>query len=917
MPSASQELPTKEQNLFRKIGRCYENKQYKKALSYSKEILQSFPEHGETLAMRGLVLASVGKTSEARDFILLGLKKNIKSFVCWQVFGYFQRLECNYVDAIKAYRNALKWDSENLSILRDLSVLEIQTRDFDGLKETRYKILMSKPSQRISWVGYAISCHLVKEIDIAVNILREFDKIEQSGNVDRETSQILLYENYILCENNRLEEAAVHIENNQNRIVDSTALFEIKANIEYLRENYQLSFEHYMKLLDLNPENHQYFERLIECSDKLNRDRILFLYDIRAKFPKSLMLAKLLLKYLDGDDFQSLLLSILSKYLLKGSPSVFKTFFVPAAPKAEIFQSVLLKVEKDFQSANQQTALVWTWFALAEMNLHFCEISKAIKYVDYILTHTPTLVEAYVIRAKILKRCGSIAEACLWIVEGQLMDTADKYINSKCTKYLLRNNELDRAEKMIAKFLKDVMTPSEYLSETQCLWYSLETARANFRLRNYGESLRKCYDIIKHYNKYIENEYDFHTYCLRRVTICSYVDTLKFDDHIYENRLYIDAALLASKIYIRLYDRKIRACSATDSKSINDSSTLSSELKKQLSKQKKKEAQLFNQQQRQQEQSKHKKIADHSKKASDTNRALPAVTISSDKFASELENTDNPLDEAFKLLTPLVNCRFANSKLQLMAFEIFVRQERLLPSLRALFTMKRCCKVSLSDLDCQLIRFQLAFQRIKSSIDDIEKEVIQHLISEFQVDLDSKIDLTQSVINILQSRNSIDHKIYALRLANQLESPQSLENIIDMFVEQLEQMTLNFNDRENCEELYRDIVDDKLVPENRLSTIKRIFHSKFEHSDVFKSDSQMDELKKSLNSFEENDVLVTAVIRNNDDVDCGHDCSNDAIDYINDFVNCNNIIDCNKVIVVPTTTLLIETTALLIAKTTL
>jgi peptide alpha-N-acetyltransferase len=47
-----------------------------------------------------------------------------------------QRSDKKYDEAIKCYRNALKWDPENIQILRDLSLLQIQMRDLEGYKVT-------------------------------------------------------------------------------------------------------------------------------------------------------------------------------------------------------------------------------------------------------------------------------------------------------------------------------------------------------------------------------------------------------------------------------------------------------------------------------------------------------------------------------------------------------------------------------------------------------------------------------------------------------------------------------------------------------------------------------------------------------------------------------------------------------------
>lgn len=52
----------------------------------------------------------------------------------WHVYGLLQRSDKKYDEAIKCYRNALKWDKDNLQILRDLSLLQIQMRDLEGYR---------------------------------------------------------------------------------------------------------------------------------------------------------------------------------------------------------------------------------------------------------------------------------------------------------------------------------------------------------------------------------------------------------------------------------------------------------------------------------------------------------------------------------------------------------------------------------------------------------------------------------------------------------------------------------------------------------------------------------------------------------------------------------------------------------------
>ena len=133
-------------------------KQYKNGLKFSRQILSNpkFSEHGgdnyyllersqfiflismypytETLAMKGLIMNCLGRREEAYDLVKKGLKNDLRSHVCWHVFGLLQRSDKKYDEAIKCYRNALKWDKDNVQILKDLSLLQIQMRDLEGFR---------------------------------------------------------------------------------------------------------------------------------------------------------------------------------------------------------------------------------------------------------------------------------------------------------------------------------------------------------------------------------------------------------------------------------------------------------------------------------------------------------------------------------------------------------------------------------------------------------------------------------------------------------------------------------------------------------------------------------------------------------------------------------------------------------------
>ena len=53
-----------------------------------------------------------------------------------------------------------------------------------------------------------------------------------------------------------------------------------------------------------------------------------------------------------------------------------------------------------------------------------------------------------------LQHAGDISEAVHWLDEAQSLDMADRYINSKCAKYMLRAGRIADAELMCSKFTR-------------------------------------------------------------------------------------------------------------------------------------------------------------------------------------------------------------------------------------------------------------------------------------------------------------------------------------------------------------------------------------------------------------------------------------------------------------------------------
>lgn len=96
--------------------------------------------------MRGLFLNHLDNKAEAYESVKKGLRCNLFSPIStltrvqldssqrrvgWHVYGLLYRSDKNYEEAVKCYKNALKYDRDNVQVLRDYAVLQVQMRDYE------------------------------------------------------------------------------------------------------------------------------------------------------------------------------------------------------------------------------------------------------------------------------------------------------------------------------------------------------------------------------------------------------------------------------------------------------------------------------------------------------------------------------------------------------------------------------------------------------------------------------------------------------------------------------------------------------------------------------------------------------------------------------------------------------------------
>ena len=684
----------RENALFKRILKCYEQKQYKNGLNFAKKILGNakFSEHGETQAMKGLILNCLGRKEEAYDMVQRGLRNDLKSHVCWHVYGLLQRSDKKYAEAIKCYRNALKWDKDNIQILRDLSLLQIQMRDLEGYKETRHQLFSLRPTQRASWIGFAMSYHLLEDYEMALKILEEFRQTQKKPSYDYEYSELLMYQNMVIRESGNMEAALRHLEEYESAICDKISLKEIKG--KYLLSLGRLAEAEtlYMELLKRNPENHDYYRQLEVARAAESPEAKLAIYtEYQEKFPRAQAPKRLPLNFLSGSELETRLSTYVRAALRKGVPPL----FVDLRPLyenpefAELIHKMMTSMldnqlnlgSFDNDEAKVQeapTSLLWTYYYLAQHFDHRKDYVKALELVNTAIEHTPTLIELFTLKGKIYKHLGDPEEAVKCLDEAQSMDTADRYINCKCAKYMLRANKVAEAEAMCGKFTREGVPAMDNLNEMQCMWFQSECALAFQRLGLYGESLKKCSEIDRHFTEIIEDQFDFHTYCMRKMTLKAYVDLLRLENQLRSHKFYEKTAAVAIKTYLRLYDKPLQD---TDENNDKNSADLDpSELKKLKNKAKKAKRKAEQEKAAAEQDKKRKELHNKNKKKNDEELDSPAK----DELVPEkLARPEDPLEEAIKFLQPLLQLASNNINTHLLAFEIYYRKGKALLMLRA------------------------------------------------------------------------------------------------------------------------------------------------------------------------------------------------------------------------------------------
>ena len=427
-------------------------------------------------------------------------------------------------------------------------------RDLSGFVVTRHNILNLKSNGKINWLAFALAKHLTGDLRGAISVIDIYlgTLAEGSSELTRgfEASELALYRNRILAEiPDNYKEALDHLAVCEKVVVDRTSLLITRATYQYklgeladakktimdvfdrgLIENFKIHSMFMCATLELDSAildaamklpGTRTLASMVKLTDE-QKETLVEAYktEIYPKFPRSKAAVRIPMNLVDGERFDNTMDIFIRKGLVKGVPSLCKelsSFFLiekdgkyevatdPVDIKQHATYSLVCKLVDGYistlKSANTllpddeveepPSTELWTMYLRAGLHELVAEYSEGIALLDKCLEHTPTAVDVYELKARLLKASGDMKSAVEVLDTGRNLDRQDRYINNQTTKYMLEAGMEKEALERISMFTKHEGNPEVNLYEMQCSWYELGLAACLAGKKEWGKALKK------------------------------------------------------------------------------------------------------------------------------------------------------------------------------------------------------------------------------------------------------------------------------------------------------------------------------------------------------------------------------------------------------------------------------------------
>lgn len=301
------------------------------------------------------------------------------------------------------------------------------------------------------------------------------------------------------------------------------------------------------------------------------------------------------------------------------------------------------------------------------------DLTKAMEYVNKAIELNKDDVDFAMTKARIWKHRGNPQKASEAMEHARLLDTRDRYTNTKAAKYQLRNNETEQALKTMGMFTKADTPggPLADLMDMQSVWFLTEDGEANARLGNNGLALKRFHSVYNIFDIWQEDQFDFHSFSLRKGMIRAYVDMVRWEDHLRDHPFYTRVAIDAVKVYLGIHEAQIsKATNGVNGSTDGHANGEDALEKKKAAKKAKKEAQRL-----------EREAADKAAKQ-DPNKAKGKQDDEilkkkdDDPDGAKLAATTEPLVAAMRFVNPMLQCSPKSIEAQTTAFEVLILRSK-------------------------------------------------------------------------------------------------------------------------------------------------------------------------------------------------------------------------------------------------
>ena len=556
----------------------FDAKRYEKVEKLCDRMISKNPKDDQALALKGLNYYFLQKPELGEQILKQALKANFKSPVAWHFYAIFHKEKGNYSQAMKSYNKALNFAPTNFNIIRDLSYMQLYLRQLDSFVQTCKLGVENKPGMLINWVTLAFSYSLVKDYKSALAALNSVEKLGKETLKKNDIHELKLFNAMIQSKDKKYEEAMNYLIHFKSELIDKPMVYDMIVQNAIKAKKYNIGLDYCTKALNLNPDNINlilyYFIMKINQNDfqpktyndllniqenyKYLKDMTEVLSELKINYPKSKIIKNLELSFSQNEEFEKKFENYFITQLEITIPSIFINiqFIYKLQPhKIKIIQKILDKYNANIKSSSKindnldlPIHVAWVYFYEAQHYLFLSELEEAINYINVAIDITPSVIEFYMVAAKIFKHSYMIDNYILAYDKARMLDVGDRYLNAKTAKIYLRSGDIEKNSELMKEFVSDPLT-EENIKFTETLWYLNECGGAFLIKKNIIRSHYCFRNVINVFLAIIKDQVDFYNFCLRRNMLKDLYHTIVFLNGIAKNKYVIQALIKIDIIY--------------------------------------------------------------------------------------------------------------------------------------------------------------------------------------------------------------------------------------------------------------------------------------------------------------------------------------------------------------------------------